>query len=202
MLLIHVITMRRNPFRSPRAGNRGDKQKTTLIQKEQMGPKSFGVLLYAAMDAVSNGQFPLHSSARLGAQVFGNSTPCREAVAKRGWGGIESRIPCGSIGLFVAGSKDPCDIHTKLDPQGAACSISLSALKTILQGGLERFSGAAPQDLGPDMSDTSVRRNSWMPLASGQRPTDLLSLLSTIEWRVGAASPVLVESRGVACPRA
>jgi hypothetical protein len=201
MLLIHVITMGRSPFRSPRAGNRGDKQKATLIQKEQMGPKSFGVFLYTAIGAVSNGQFLLHSSAKPGVRVSGNSTPCRGATAKRDWGGIESQIPFGSVGLFVAGSKDPYDIHTKGDLQGVVCLTSLSALKITLPGALERFSGATPWDPESDMIGTSVRQNSWMPLASGQLPTDLLSPLSTIEWRRGAASPILVGSHGVACPK-
>jgi hypothetical protein len=200
MLFINVVAMGSLALWGPGTGNRRNKQETTFIHEEQRGPKSFGVFLYAATDVASKRRFPLRCAATRGAQAFDNSTPCLKAVAKHGWGGSRPRILSGSLGPLVGVSKDLFDTRRRVARPTVTWTISLFVSSTTSWDVQVPLSEAEPLPLAADMPDTSVRRSSWMPLTSGQRLTDSLSPFLKVEWRVGAASPVLVGSRGVACP--
>lgn len=84
--LAEMVKEGRLSFRGPGAGDVGNEQKAAFIEKDQMGPKSFGVFLYGASGTASNQRSPLRSFAKPGVRVSGNSTPSPRVTARHGWG--------------------------------------------------------------------------------------------------------------------
>jgi hypothetical protein len=201
MLFVNVIAMGRMAPGSPGTGNRRNKQEATFIHEEQRGAKSFGVFLYAANGGASNGQSLPRSAVKPGVPVFGNSTPFPKATARRGEDDIECQIPSELPEPPAGASKDRSDIRTKAARPATNWPNPLSVLGRALPAALEPPWGAGHWDPFPDMRGTIVRRNSWRPLASGQRPRDSFFPFSIGRWRFGAASPVLLGFHGVAYPK-
>lgn len=75
------------PSGRPGSGDVGNKQKAALIQEDQMGPRSFGVFLYAATGTASNARWPLRFAPRASSPVSDSSTRGPSAITT-GVGGI------------------------------------------------------------------------------------------------------------------
>jgi hypothetical protein len=184
---------------SPRADDRRNEQKPALIEKKQMGAKFFRVFLYAASDTASNGRSLLLFSLKPGVPVSGNSTPSPKAISRHDWGGIEPQSSSELLVRPAVRSTDRSDIRKLRDRTAKAGLVSLFARVATLPDAREPSWISVPSSLCPDRLGTTGRRSFWMPLTTGRWPKGSFPPFSTIEWRVGAASPTLFGCHGVSC---
>ena len=92
----------------PSANQVWDKEETALVKKYQMGAKSFGLFLYAAIDSVSTWLWPFRPAPARVLPVSGNSSPTR-SESSRYWAGCTApHIWSRSPGECGPASRHPC----------------------------------------------------------------------------------------------
>ena len=197
---IMMVEQRGLPLGRPGPGNVRNEQETGFIQKDQMGPTSFGLFLYAASDTASNVQSRLRSFVTHGAPVFGNSSPSLKVISKHGWGDTECQSVSGSPGQSFLRSKGRSDIPKPMVHPTAPAPISLSDHQTALEDVQVSAWIAAPWNHLSDTFGTIGRPSFSMLPPSAPPPIDSLCLASAIRWRVAGAFPVRLGSHGVSCP--
>ena len=86
VVFVVITDDRRLPPWPPRSPAGGDEQKAAFIEKGQMGPKSYGLFLYAASDSVANEQWPSRRAAGPGVRAPGRTSRRPVTHARHGWG--------------------------------------------------------------------------------------------------------------------
>ncbi len=200
VLLVEIVNERRFPFGGPGAGHVGDEQEARFIEEDQMGPKSFGVFLYAASGTASNAQSLLRPVAGPDAPVSDSSIRGLPGVSRRGRDGRPRRNAFGSSGRRVLRSTDPSDTRPPGSPSGATWPVASAATWRAWAGGPEWVAAAVPVDPSCGRSDTIGTPNSRKHSRHVLRPTDSCPPLAA-GWPVGAAAPVAGRFPGVSCPR-
>ena len=197
--LVEMVKEGRLPFRSPGAGDIGNEQKAAFIEKNQMGPKPFGVFLYgASAPAASVGWLPRPVAGR-GAPVSGSSNLGFPEVSRRGRGDTELRTAGRSPWPRAVRSIDPSDNRRPGVPSGAPGPVCVSETRRAWADGQEWVAVVAPANPSLGKSGTSGIPNSPTRLWRGPPPTDSCPPL-TVEWPVGVAFPTAGRFLGVSCP--
>ena len=157
ILFVKMIEQWCLPFGRPSPGNVWNEQETGFIKKDQMGPMSFGVFLYAASDTASNARSPLRSSAGPDVLASDSSTSSPKATSKHGWGDTEHQIASGSLEQSVSGSKDRSDTRQPMDPPAAPAPTSLSERRITWKDGQESSWNGGPWNRPSDTFGTIGR---------------------------------------------
>jgi len=191
---------RRLPSRGPGPAHARDQQEPALIEEGQMGPKPFGVFLYAASDTASSARWLVRPVPGPASPAFGSSTPSRSVGAIRGWGGIGHAADPRSGGRFASASTGrSCSRR----PAGSATAIGptvSSGIRSAGEGVRESVWGATPSCPCAGRPDTTERRSSWPLPANGRQRKDACPS-SEAAGLPGAASPIVAEFLGVSCPQ-
>jgi len=184
----------------PSPAHAGNQQEPALIQKGQMGPKPFGVFLYAASDTASRTQWLVRPVPGPASPAFGSSTPSRSVAAIRGSGGSGHALDPRSGERFALESRGrSCSQR----PEGSAITTPLtfsSAIRSAGEGVRESAWGATPSCPGAGRPDTTETQNSWPLPASGRQQKDSCPF-SEAAALAGAALPIVEEFLGVSCPQ-
>jgi hypothetical protein len=191
---------RRPPSRRPGPAHARYQQEPALIEESQMGPKPFGVFLYAASDAASSERWLARSVPEPAFPAFGSSSPCRSTDAKHGWGGTEPLAVPRSGERFALGSRGR---FCSQRPGGSVIAIRptvASGIRSAAGGVRESAWGAVPSCPGAGRPDTTERPNSW-PLPASGRPRKDSCPSSEAAELPGAAFPIVEEFLGVSCPQ-
>jgi len=199
ILFVKMIEEGRLAFGRPGSGDIGNKQKSRLIDEDQMGSKFFGVFLYAASGSASNGRSLLPSFAKLGVQVSGNSTPSLPEVSTRGRGDIERRIVGRSLGPRGLKSINPSGNQRPGVPSGAPLPVGSFVPGTAWADAQESVEALILVTLSPGTPEANGIPNSQRRLRPAPRPTDSCPLLG-VGGPVGAAFPTVERFPGVSCP--
>lgn len=199
VLLVEIVQEGRLPFRCPGAGDVGNKQKARFIQKDQMGPKLFGLFLYGASGNASNGQSVFRFFATPGAPVSGSSNPGLPGVSRRGRDDTQRQTVSRSPRLLAGASTYPSDNQRRGVPSEAALPVCASGTGRAWVD-VQAWAGArdleCPWHGTPDAIGTL---NSQKHLTRVRRPTASCPLLAA-GLLVGDASPADVRFLGVSCP--
>ncbi len=191
---------RRLPSRGPGPTHARNQQESALVEEGQMGPKPFGVFLYAASDAASSARWLSRPVPGPASPAFGSSSPCRSGDAIHGWGGTEPAADPRSGERFALGSRGrSCSRR----PAGSAIAIGptvSSEMRSAEEGVRESAWGATPSCLCAGRPDTTERRNSWPLPASGRQWKDSCPS-SEAAGLAGAAFPIVEEFLGVSYPQ-
>jgi hypothetical protein len=178
------------PFRSPGAGDMGNEPKAAFIEKNQMGPKPFGVFLYGAnVSAASVGWLPRPVRGR-DAPVSGSSNPRFPEVSRRGRGDTELRTVGRSPWPRAARSIDRSDNRRPGVPSEAPGPVCVSETRRAWADGPEWVAVVAPANPSLGKFGTSRIPSSPRRLRRGPPPTDFCLSL-TVEWPVVAAFQLL-----------
>jgi len=200
ILFVQVVKDRGFSFRSPGPTNVWNEQEARLIKKDQVGPKSFGVFLYAASGEPSNGQSLSRSVVTLDALVSGNSIPSPEVSATQGWDDTGCESASEWFGQSVSTSKGLSDTLQPVDPTKGVAPIASSRFEITWEDVLESPLNEEPWTRPPGSLGTIGKRSFLMLPPNAPRLKESLCLLSTSQWHVGGAFPVPLGIHGVSCP--
>jgi hypothetical protein len=200
VLFVEVIEDRGFPFWGPGTPNVWNEQESRLINEDQMGSKSFGVFLYAAIGKPSNAQSLCRLFVKPGAPVSDSSNPSPEVNATYDWGDNGYESVCERFVRSASKSKDRSDILPPEDPLTAVPLTSLSRFVTAWEDVPEwPLNEGLPIRL-LDTLDTIGKRSFLMLPPIARLPKDLSWPLSARRWRADGASPVPVGIHGVSYP--
>lgn len=117
---------------SPCPTNVGNQQKPALVEKSQMGPKSFGLFLYGAKPASSTAEFSPRHVVTPVSRASDNSTPSHHAITStRPQVCTEPHIDPRPVSRSVSGSTTPwCALPPRL-----LSAISLADLPSVPMSG-------------------------------------------------------------------
>ena len=136
-MFVVVMQDRRLASRPPGPSAGRNEKKAAFIEKQQMGPKSLRVFLYAATCSASNEQWPLGPVGSLGVRVPGTTTPPAATVARRDWDGIPHRTPCGSPSGFASASRDRSESRMPMLRPEEALGVAGIRPRVVCAGGRE-----------------------------------------------------------------
>jgi hypothetical protein len=199
ILFVEMIENRGFSPGSPRPGHGRDQQEPRFIEKDQMGPKCFRFFLNTATAAASNVQSLPRYAARLDAQASDSSTPSPPAISIRGLDDRWYQSVSGSPRQSVSTSKDPFGTLTPKDRPAEPLSIRSSDQGRVWEDDQESASNAGPWTLTPDTLAAIGRQNSWTLPVDAPHPTRWPLPVSTTQWHVPFAFPVLFGFHGVSC---
>lgn len=178
----------RLPSGSPCPSYRWNEKKSRLIQKRQVGPKFFGLFLYAATDAASNAQWPPRFFREPFSPAFDSSIPDPSANATDDWDDRKHETVSESLRPPSVWSKDWWHNRTTGAPSPRAALKPFSAAKQDAPAGQEPAwpSIPLPPSCGRPLSKNGPSRGNnpfCLPL-----PTRT-SRLPASQQRVGDAIP-------------
>jgi len=200
ILFVQVVEDRSFPFWSPGATNVWNEQEAGFIKKDQVGPKSFGVFLYAATGEPSNARSLCRPFVTHDALVSDNSTPSPEATATHDWGDTGCESASEWFGQSVSRSTGLSDTLRPEDPAKGVAPIPSFRFEIIWEDALESPLNEGPWTRPPGTLGTIGKRSSLMPPPNALWTKDWLCPLSATPWHVGGAFPVPLGIHGVSCP--
>lgn len=183
----------------PRAGNVGDQKETALIEKRQVGPKSFSFFLYEATDTVSSDGWRPRPVPWPFSLASGSSSPGPSSASSNWrWSSVSQsawppphRCVLESTGLW--GNQQPGAL---LPEARRAFSFALGTTTPGVQESAWEEVPRGPFSCTPDASaPRNLKRRSLWRLRSGSSGQTLTS-----EWREAFAFPMYRVCHGVSCP--
>lgn len=170
---ITLLTVSQNgglPARSPCATNVGNEQESAFVEKNQMGPKFFGVFLYPAMYCASSKQWPPRPVEGRDVPVFDNSIPDLPPKASESHPNHTE-----SHNAFRSGERSALPSTSRWSslpawvPPKVISSISPSAHLSVDKVVPESAWNAVHASPSGDIADTNESPSSRMPSVSGRQ---------------------------------
>jgi hypothetical protein len=187
------------PLRSPGPTNVGNEEKAALVEKDEMGPQSFGLFLYAATGNASNARWLSRPSPWPWSWASGRTSPGRAKASRHGRGDSALQSAAGSPPRFGPGSRGPWRIRRprRCARESAGAFASESRIASVDAQEPGWVSTPACRSCGnPATTERHCSRS--MP-GRGQRRKGI-GLLSATLRPSGVASPAVGLFQGVSCP--